>query len=409
MASIKARPSGPTISDKRLCLPHPAFSNIIPPKIRQQLYFRSYDKPMKIICQHKFIFFDIKLIAFFFNYLLHKCYILVIDFILYYYFLWERKMNHSDTKNTRLARAAYLYFIKGKNQQEIAKATGVTRTLVSRMLNEARKKNIVTISVRYPWRSLEMELALKSVTGLKDARVIIPNPGDSDVQLQNDLGIAAAEYFDQHIQNGHTIGISWGTSLHHMVEHLLPKSLPDCKVVQLIGATGSEAKPLDGPMLARLLASHLGCDVFPLHTPLLVENAIVRDGLIHDKTIQETLKKGESADFSWVGIGSPLSGAYSLVREGYLSQKEMQTLIEAGVVGDVCAQLYDINGKVLEDLEINKRTVGITLPSLQKSSCVVGVSGGYIKKDAVLGAIRGSHIKVLITDKTVAEYILKSF
>ena len=47
-----------------------------------------------------------------------------------------------------LADVAELYYLKGKNQTEIANQIGVDRSMVSRMLTEARKKNIVEISVR---------------------------------------------------------------------------------------------------------------------------------------------------------------------------------------------------------------------------------------------------------------------
>lgn len=318
-------------------------------------------------------------------------------------------MNHIENKNARLAHIAYLYYHEQMNQQDIAEETGVTRTLVSRMLNEAREKGIVSVCVKYPWRSIELENQLKLLTGLDDAHVIVSDPKETNESLQKNLGLSAAAYFDRHIKDGDTIGLSWGTALHHMVKQIHAENFSNSMVVQLIGATGSEAQPLDGPMLARMLSNRLGCGYYPLHAPLMVETVAVRESLIHDRTLQSTLQKAETADYAWVGIGSPLQGGYSLLREGYLSPQDIEFLIKEGVVGDVCAQLYNIQGKVLDDLHINQRTVGITLPALSHVKHVIGVSGGEGKKKAVLGAVRGAHINVLITDSTVAEYVIQAY
>ena len=49
---------------------------------------------------------------------------------------------------------------------------------------------------------------------------------------------------------------------------------------------------------------------------------------------------------------------------------------------------------------------GISLDTLKKIVRRVGVAGGRAKKDAVLGAIRGGFINVLITDIDCAEHLI---
>ena len=317
-------------------------------------------------------------------------------------------MNNSDSKNSRLAKIAFLYYEKGMNQQEIAKATGVTRTLISRLLSEAKERNIVSFHIKYPWRSVILEEKLKYVTGLKEVLVVADSDAPSDGG-EYEMGLLAAAYFDSHVQNGDVIGISWGTTLHHMVTHLDPRHLSKSKVVQLIGASGTETRPLDGPMLARILSEKIGAEFYPLHAPLIVENAIVRDSLMHDRTIKSTLTVAGRANIAWVGIGSPTQRGYSMLREGYLSEQDISYLVEKGAVGDVCAQLFDIQGNYMEELDLNRRTIGIDLTNLRNVETVVGVAGGKAKREAVLGAVRGKHITVLITDSVVAEYILKHY
>ena len=49
-----------------------------------------------------------------------------------------------------LADVAEMYYLDQKNQAEIAKRIGVTRSMVSRILTEARESEIVEIRIRRP-------------------------------------------------------------------------------------------------------------------------------------------------------------------------------------------------------------------------------------------------------------------
>ena len=61
-----------------------------------------------------------------------------------------------------LADVAEMYYLEEKNQAEIAKTIGVTRSMVSRMLTEARESGIVEIRIQRPLQSdPELESALE--------------------------------------------------------------------------------------------------------------------------------------------------------------------------------------------------------------------------------------------------------
>ena len=75
-----------------------------------------------------------------------------------------------------LADVAEMYYLEEKNQAEIAKAIGVTRSMVSRILTEARESGIVEIRIQRPLQSdAELESALKEKFGLKDIYVVVTN------------------------------------------------------------------------------------------------------------------------------------------------------------------------------------------------------------------------------------------
>ena len=67
-----------------------------------------------------------------------------------------------------LADVAEMYYIEGLGQSDIALKVGVTRSMVSRMLTEARLQGIVEIRVVRPFRSdHELEEAIKRKFDIK--------------------------------------------------------------------------------------------------------------------------------------------------------------------------------------------------------------------------------------------------
>ena len=86
-------------------------------------------------------------------------------------------MARTDKKMARhyanlLADVAEMYYLEGKIQSEIAETVGVTRSMISRMLTEARENGIVEIRIHRPLQSEpELANALKERFGLMDALV----------------------------------------------------------------------------------------------------------------------------------------------------------------------------------------------------------------------------------------------
>ncbi len=314
-------------------------------------------------------------------------------------------MQFDDGRSIFLARVASLYYDHNKSQQDIAEEVGVSRSAISRFLTEAHEKGIVEIIVHYPWRTCpELEQKFVSIFNLKAARVLARENKSYEEMIQG-LGILAARYLNNILHDGMILGISWGTALYQMIRAMPMRDLPGVEVVQLIGATGSEGIPTDGPILAQLLSNRLGGFCRYLHAPLVVENEAGREILLQDHNIRETLARAARADVALVGIGSTNSEFYSLLRAGYVNEAEAQGIRTAGVVGDICAQHYSLTGQWL-DIDINRRAIGIDLGILAKIQTVIGVAGSSQKGAAIYGALRGGYLNVLITDDQAAQKIL---
>lgn len=315
-------------------------------------------------------------------------------------------MADQEKRKALLARIASMYYDQNKTQQEISNLTGANRTAISRMLAEAREQKIVDITVQYPWSSRRLEDALIANFNLKAARVMVTE-NESNEEMLKGIGMLAASYFSQMIQDKMVVGISWGSALHQMIQGLPPIHRKSIEVVQLIGATGSESMLTDGPLLAQLLAKHLNSPCRYLHAPLVVESKVVRDSLLQNRNINETLHRAADADVALVGIGSIVSDLYSLKKAGYVNEKERKQIEYTGVVGDICGHHYNLKGEC-PDIDINQRIIAIDLKTITDIPTVIAVAGGTLKGNAILGALRTGLIDVLITDMSAAEFVLKN-
>jgi DNA-binding transcriptional regulator LsrR (DeoR family) len=277
-----------------------------------------------------------------------------------------------------LAQVASLYYEDNLTQDEIACRIDTSRSTVSRMLQEAREAGVVEITVHYPWKTVpEIEDDLIARFHLRQAKVLLER-GRPYEEVLHGLGVLAARYIESILIEGTTLGISWGVAVYSTVRALRPDRRLPITVVQMVGAVGEGDPLIDGPELARLLASVYGGGYRYLHAPLIVEDTHAREVLLQEPRIRETLSLARRADVALVGIGAPSPEVYSLLRAGYLDREALAQLRAQGVVGDICARHYDAHGRAL-DIELNQ---------------------------AILGALRGGHVNVLITDDVTARKVL---
>ncbi len=311
----------------------------------------------------------------------------------------------SRESNRTLMQVAKLYYFEQLTQAEIGRKLDTSRSTVSRLLQEARDKGIVKITIEYPWeRDEELEQALQATFGLRDARVLVAYDQPDD-EVRKGMGLLAAEYLDQIFQDDMIVAVSNGRSIASVVEQVKPSRPVKMTVVQLIGALDSGNPLLDGPDMVRDLAEAYGAKYRYMNAPLLVEDIRTRDYLMQEPYVQETLAMARRANVAILGVGH-LSGEYlGTIWRGYLTTEDIAWLQNQGGVGHMCAQHFDIHGTLL-DVELNRRVIGMGISALRNIDTVVAIAGGEEKTLAILGAIRGNYLDVLITDDQAAQKML---
>ncbi len=75
-------------------------------------------------------------------------------------------------------------------------------------------------------------------------------------------------------------------------------------------------------------------------------------------------------------------------------------------MGNVCGMHFTLEGE-LTSLDFQRRLVTITQENLLAIELRLGVAGGLGKVDAILGALLGGFINVLVTDNLVGMALLE--
>ena len=302
-----------------------------------------------------------------------------------------------------LVKAARLYFLDGRSQDDVARVLGTSRSNVSRMLSAAREQGIVEIRIHGQIRrDLDLEQALRARFNLKHVRVAAFGPeGD----LRTSVGELAAQWLDETLQDGQTVALSWGATLQAMVDALSVDRPRAVEVVPLVAGMSWTASLSSGEELVRSLAGRLGASYRYLHAPALVRSRAAQQALLAEPAIASSLKHALAAHIALVGIGAPGTPSSNQVIEGlHLTPVQQRALLEVAV-GDVCCRFFDADGRPVGGAA-QERVLAVTLDELKRIPVVVGLAAGGEKARGVLGALRGGIVNSLITDASLAHAVL---
>lgn len=306
--------------------------------------------------------------------------------------------------NTQLlVKAAQLYYDEDVNQNDLADILGISRPTVSRLLKRAKAEGIVEIIVHDPIvKNHEISSLLREKLGLRD--VVVIEGAYEYVKSLERCCEAAVQYLDAVMFDGCTIGITWGLVPQTICDIIPPLDHKDVTIVQMVGCLGTNLPGVDGSRLAIQLSQKLGGKYYNIYSPVFVHNKEVRDYLCNEPAIKETLEISAHTDILINGIGS--FDTYSTIfKAGYWNETDIERILSSNAVGHLLGKPFDKDGKPVEI--DGTYIVGAPLEYLHEAQWSIGVSASSMKSRAVMGAIRGGYINVLIADQSLANALLK--
>jgi len=304
-----------------------------------------------------------------------------------------------------LLQVARWYFGDDLGQSEIADRIGYSRSTVSRLLTEAKRRGVVRVTIGHPLeRQIALENALRERFGLRGVRVA---QADDGRPILRSVAIAGAEVLVESVKGATVLATSAGTTIAALVEELPILALRDLHVVQMIGAL-SRTNPLtDSPEITRRIAERLGGDYRQMPAPLIVGSTRLAAALRKEEPVANALALASHADVALVGIGALTdAGGPGRIFEGWLTTAEVDLLKRQGAVGHISAHHFDAAGRQLEG-DLRDRVMSVPLDRLGGIGTVIGVASGPEKVAAIRGAALGHYIDVLVTDAATATAILR--
>lgn len=302
-----------------------------------------------------------------------------------------------------IVRVARMYYEEDMTQQQIAELMGLSRATILSMLKKARAEGIVSIRVVEDEtdRDKALESELTKRFDLEHAVVVRCIPGPEGF-IRRQVGAAGARFLEGLLQDGDTLACSWGRTLWELAQLIRP-GRRRIDVVQICGGLGSIFHENSPNELARYFAQVFGGSYYYLHAPGIVESKVIRDALLSDGTIRDTLSRACSATVAACGIGS-LDNSY-LVEIGTLKEAQVAEYRQSGVVGDICIRFFGADGRLIPT-DLDDRIIGPTLGEMSSIKCVVGIAGGLSKQQAIKGALRTGVLNAIVTDSESAEFAL---
>lgn len=304
-----------------------------------------------------------------------------------------------------LVTAAWLYYHENMTQAEIGEVLKVSRPSVANLLARARDSGVVQISVRTDFlAAMQLSREFRERFEL-DQVVIVPTPpGAGSTDVQRSLGKAGALYLESVLRAGEILVTAWGAMMLEVALALNYRPVPGLTIAQSLGGL-STAGDFNPTRVAELMGERLGARVYHLYVPCVVDSSEIRDVLMRDRNIHSAFEVARSANRAMLGIGKAAADA-TVVRAGFISNLQMEELRAKGAVGDVMGRFFDLNGRPVVT-EMNERIMALSMKDLARINPVIAVAGGAEKVDAILGAVRGRYVDVLIVDERTARSVLE--
>jgi DNA-binding transcriptional regulator LsrR (DeoR family) len=316
-----------------------------------------------------------------------------------------RRLTAAGTaRNDLKVRVAWLYYIDGLTQEQIARQLDLSRVKVLRLLASCREEGIVQIRINsYMSRHVALARALEVELGLAEA-IVVP-ASERDGELTNALGYAAGTYISEQVRPGMSIGIGWGATLHASLRAIEARVIDGVSVVSLLGSL-THSTSVNPSSVAWRLADAFGADCFQLTAPVFVSREDLRAPLWSEPNLAELRARASKTDLAIVSVGD-VSEEATVFRQGLLSKSDLDSLHQAGAVGDVLCHFISASGELVKH-PANELVMAIAPTELRQIDKVVIVAGGARKVDAIRAAIRSTGASGLITDENAAATLVGS-
>lgn len=304
-----------------------------------------------------------------------------------------------------LTEIANMYYIKGKTQAEIATVFDMNRFKVARLLQDARSEQIVEIKINYSNernKSIEQELCDKF--SLNKA-LVVNTQYVSQIDSLRMLGQVGANYLNKLLSPNSVIGITWGKTIQTAISQLSQVAHNPISAVQLTGYFPITNPVIGSRRLVRTVAAaYFGSSYF-LNTPLYLNNPALKEELIKEPDICNTLCQAKKLDVTLTGIGGSSSlPLMNPIFHAYLTDSDRTSA--SSCAGSIYGYVLDKDGQIA-NIDLNRKLMAVPIEDIMNAEHRIGIVNGRHKTTVTSLVLRHKYINELITDNETAHALLE--
>lgn len=302
------------------------------------------------------------------------------------------------------ARAAWLYYVGRRTQDEVASQLNISRQAAQRLISLALSERLIKFRFDHEvGPCMEAGDALARRFGLSLCEVV-PTTGSPAATLGS-VAIAGAQFVEKWLSQRTPVvlGLGTGRALRAIANELSPVAAPQHKVFSLCGSILPQGRAIALDPVLRI-AELSGAQCFSLPCPVIAATVEERDVLQKQQPYATMRSLLPQARCLLVGIGS-IDWKCALHNDGCVSDQELAQLLEDGAVGEICGWSFNAEGLLLGG-PVNERVVGIWDHAVGTGALRVGAAFGQQKVAAIHAAMTGRMIDGLITDEETALALL---
>lgn len=291
------------------------------------------------------------------------------------------------------------YYLEGLSKIDIGKKLGMSRYKVARLLNACIESGLVQIHINDSGRvDTALSEALRARFGLR--HVLVAETSDASVEdMRLTLGGLTVELLEEIIAPEDVLGVAWGRTIDVVAQKI--RALPDCAVVQMTGVAGAvEANSVD---LVRRFAAVARGESYPIYAPLVVSDAAALKVFHRQQGIRDAMDHWPKITVAIIAIGGATSAESQLY--DVLDEADRAEIDAAKMACEICAIPFDAAGQPLQT-GFSRRTMGVSFDSLRNIPHVIAAAGGPGKQNAILAALRSGAVTSLVTDQSVARFLM---
>ena len=311
-----------------------------------------------------------------------------------------------DEKTAILREVAKYYYIENLTQAQIAQRLGLSRPKVSRLLSGAREQGIVKVFIPEMEENMaNLEEQFLSTYKLQKVKIVPAPPTDRLLAFQITCR-EAAKYIGDLLEEDDRIGVGWGETLFQISKNMQHLSINTSMIVQLFGNLDTgEADDYANDIVSQFALKLAANSSHIIPCPVIVGNQIIRDIMMHDEKICQSINLAKNCNKMIINIGLPTKDN-CLYKGSYINDKDLERLKSLNAVGCIGCRFYDKDGNICDN-ELDERTIGVTAEDINNAETVITCAVGTHKAQALLAAIKAGFLDIAIMDSNIAQEIIR--